>query len=217
MEVRRAEIAAASRARRAALDALEQPDDGMITPPYLTACVRDLLDGTDAIVLTEAVSNYQVVAEHLRARRPGSLLGSGGGSLGWAGGGAVGAKLASPERTVVSLVGDGSFLFGVPSSVQWVARRYGTPALTVIYDNRGWAAPKFSTLAVHPDGAAAAADDFHVSFEPEADLAGIARAAGGAYGVTVADPGELPAVLKDALAVVHGGRSAVVSVRLPPV
>jgi hypothetical protein len=33
----------------------------------------------------------------------------------------------------------------------------------------------------------------------------------------VSDPGELPLVLKDALAVVRGGRSAVVSVRLPPV
>ena len=39
----------------------------------------------------------------------------------------------------------------------------------------------------------------------------------GAYGVTVSDPGELPQVLKDTLAVVRGGRSAVVSVHLPPV
>ena len=175
------------------------------------------LAGADALVLTEAVTNYQVVAEHLRPSRPGSLIGSGGGSLGWAGGGAVGAKLACPERTVVCLTGDGSFLFGVPSSAQWVARRYGTPALTVIYNNRGWAAPKFSALAVHPDGAAARAGDFYASFEPAADLAGIARAAGGAYGVTASDPGELPQALKDALAVVQGGRSAVVSVQLPPV
>jgi len=217
VETRRLVITAASAARRAALDPLEQPEDGVITPRYLTACVRELLAGTDALVLTEAITSYQVVAEHLRASRPGSLLGSGGGSLGWTGGGAVGAKLAASERTVVCLVGDGSFLFGVPSSAQWVARRYGTPALTVIYDNRGWASPKFSTLAVHPDGAAAAADDFHVSFEPEADLPGVARAAGGAYGVTVSDPGELPGVLKDALAVVHGGRSAVISVQLPGV
>jgi acetolactate synthase-1/2/3 large subunit len=141
----------------------------------------------------------------------------GGGSLGWAGGAAVGAKLAAPGRTVVCLVGDGSFLFGVPSSAQWVARRYGPPALTVIYDNRGWAAPRASTLRVHPHGAAAAAEDFHVSFEPEVDLPGVARAAGGAYGVTVSDPGELPQVLKDAPAVVHGGRSAVVSVHIPAV
>ena len=97
----------------------------------------------------------------------------------WAGRAArpSGPSSRAPDRTVVCLVGDGSFLFGVPSSAQWVARRYGTPALTVIYDNRGWAAPKFSTLQVHPDGAAAAADDFHVSFEPEVDLPGVARAA----------------------------------------
>ena len=140
-----------------------------------------------------------------------------GGSLGWAGGGAVGAKLAAPERAVVSLVGDGSYLFGVPSCAQWVARRYHAPSLTVIYDNVGWAAPKFSTLRVYGQGAAAAADDFHVSFEPEADLPRIAAAAGGAYGVTIADPGELPLVLKDALAIVRGGRSAVVSVHLQAV
>ncbi len=218
VEVRRIEVMEASQARRAALDALEQPgSDGVITAQYLTACVRRLLADEDALVLTEVVTNSKTVADHLRPNRPGSVIHHGGGSLGWAGGAAVGAKLAAPDRTVVCLVGDGSFLFGVPSSAQWVARRYGTPALTVIYDNRGWAAPRFSTLQVHPDGAAAKADDFHVSFEPEADLPGVARAAGGAYGVTVSDPGELPGVLKDALAVVHGGRSAVVSVHLPPV
>jgi acetolactate synthase I/II/III large subunit len=218
VEARRAELTAASRFRWEALEALEAPEPGVITPQYLTACVRELLAGTDALVLTEAITNYQVVADHLRAAKPGSLLGSGGGSLGWAGGGAVGASLACyPERTVVCLVGDGSYLFGVPSSAQWVARRYHAPALTVIYDNRGWGAPKFSTLAVHPKGAAAQADDFHVSFEPEVDLPGVARAAGGAYGVTVSDPRELPQVLKDALAVVRGGRSAVVSVQLPGV
>ena len=117
---------------------------------------------------------------------------------------------------MVSLVGDGSFLFGVPSSAQWVARRYGTPALTVIYDNRGWAAPKFSTLQVHPDGAAAAAGDFDASFDPEVDLPGVARAGRRLRGHRVR-PRRAAPVLKDALAVVRGGRSAVISVHLPPV
>ena len=191
-------------------------DDGVITAEYLTACVRCLLEDEDALVLTEVVTNSKIVAEHLRPNRPGSVIHHGGAALGWAGGAAVGAKLAVPGQTVVSLVGDGCYLFGVPSSAQWVARRYGTPALTVIYDNRGWAAPKFSTLQVHPDGAAAAAGDFGTSFEPEVDLPGVARAAG-AYGVTVSDPGELAQVLKDALAIVRGGSSAVISVHLPPV
>jgi acetolactate synthase-1/2/3 large subunit len=216
VEARRAAVAAAHDAQRARWDALERPSaDGEITPQYLTACVREALADEDVLVLTEAITNFQVVAEHLRVNRPGSLIGSGGGSLGWAGGGVVGAKLAAPERTVVALVGDGSYLFGVPSSAQWVARRYGTPALTVIYDNRGWRAPKQSTLGVHPSGAAASADDFHVSFEPEADLPGVAAAAGGAFAATVSDPAALPGVLKEALDAVRGGRSAVVAVHIP--
>ena len=216
VETRRSEVTAAHEAQRAAWDALERPQDGVITPQYLTACVRDLLAGEDALVLSETITNFQVVAEHLRANEPGSVLGSGGASLGWSGGGAVGAKLLSPERTVVSLIGDGTYLFSVPSSVHWLARRYGTPTLTVIYDNRGWRAPKNSTLGVHPAGAAAAADDFNVSFDPEADLPGVAAAAGGAFAATVSDPAVLPAVLKEALAAVHAGRSAVVSAHLAP-
>lgn len=35
------------------------------------------------------------------------------------------------------------------------------------------------------------------------------------FGATVKDPESLPGVLKEALAVVHGGRSAVVSVHIP--
>lgn len=126
----------------------------------LAACVRRLA-GEDAIVLTEVVTNSRAVAEHLRPSGPGSVVHHGGGSLGWTGGAAVGAKLAYPERMVVSLVGDGSFLLGVPSSALWVQRRYDTPSLTIIYDNCGWAGPKFSALHVHPSGAAARFDDFH--------------------------------------------------------
>jgi acetolactate synthase I/II/III large subunit len=217
--VRQRRAAALSRHQRALAEqeAAEQPKDGVITSEYLTACVRRLLEGEDALVLTEVITNHRIVEEHLRPSRPGSVLHHGGGSLGWSGGAAVGAKLACPERTVVSLVGDGSFLFSVPSSALWVQRRYGTPALTIIYDNRGWAAPKFSALQQHPDGAAAAADDFHVSFEPEVDLPGVALAAGAGFGGTVSDPDQLPQALKAALAAVHAGQSAVVSVHLPRV
>jgi acetolactate synthase-1/2/3 large subunit len=216
IEARRAEVTAAHDVQQAAWGAQERPENGQITPAYLTACVRELLADEDALILTEAVTNYQTVAEHLHVNKPGSYLGSGGGSLGWHGGGLLGAKIASPERTVVALAGDGCYLFSVPSVVHWMARRYQLPTLTVIYDNRGWRAPKQSTLGVHPAGAAFAADDFGVSFEPEADLPGIAAAAGGAFAATVTDPADLPAVLKEALAAVHAGRSAVVAAHLPP-
>jgi acetolactate synthase I/II/III large subunit len=213
-QARAKRLAATHQAQRAEWAAREQPGpDGTVTPAYLVACVREAI-GPDALVLTEAVTNYQVVSEHLRASRPGSLLGSGGSSLGWSGGAAVGAKLAAPDRTVVSLVGDGSYLFGVPATAQWLARRYHAPSLTVIFDNGGWAAPVLSALAVHPDGAVAAVGG-GTGFAPAADLPGVAAAAGGAYAAIVTQAARLPATLRRALGQVRRGRSAVVSVRVP--
>jgi acetolactate synthase I/II/III large subunit len=216
VQARAARIGATHDAQRARWAERECPGpDGTITPEYLVACVRNAV-GPEALVLTEAISSYQAVSEHLRASRPGSLIGSGGGSLGWSGGAAVGAKLAAPERTVVSLVGDGSYLFGVPSSAQWMARRYRAPSLTVIFDNQGWKAPSLSTLAVHPAGNVAGGG-FAASFQPGADLAGVAAAAGGAYARTVTAADLLPVTLRRALEHVRNGQPAVISVRVPPV
>jgi acetolactate synthase I/II/III large subunit len=216
VQARAARVRATHDAQRERWAAAERPaPDGAITPEYLVACVRDAL-GPDALVLNEAISNYHVVSEHLRASRPGSLLNSGGGSLGWAGGAAVGAKLAAPDRTVVSLVGDGSYLFGVPSSAQWMARRYQAPSLTVIFDNQGWKTPSLSTMAVHPAGNVAAGG-FSASFQPGADLPGVAAAAGGAYARTVTAADLLPVTLRRALDHVRHGQPAVISARLAPV
>jgi acetolactate synthase-1/2/3 large subunit len=216
VQTRAERVRAAHDAQRAAWAVEEQPaPDGTITPEYLVACVRDCV-GPDAIVLNEAISNYLAVSEHMRASRPGSLINSGGGSLGWSGGAALGVKLAAPERTVVSLAGDGSYLFGVPASAQWMARRYQAPSLTVIFDNQGWKAPSLSTLAVHPEGNVAGGG-FAASFQPGADLAGVAAAAGGAYARTVTAADLLPVTLRRALEHVRNGQSAVISVRVPPV
>jgi len=216
---RRREQAAGRHARMvAALDEAEQPTGDLITAEYLSACVRKLLEGTGALVLTEVVTASRTATEGLRPAVPGSVIHHGGGYLGWSTGAALGAALAvGPSRPVVSLVGDGSFLFSSPAAAYWAQRRYSAPSLTVIYDNRGWAGPKFSTRHVYPDGAAVAADDFNASFDPEVDLPAVAVAAGAGFGATVSVPADLPGVLKDALEVVLGGRSAVVSVHITPV
>ena len=197
------------------LQTLEQrPASDIVTPEYLTAQVRARLDA-DSIVINEGISNYQTIINHLRSSRPGSMVTSGGGSLGWNGGAAIGAKLAHPDKTVVALTGDGSYMFSVPSSVHWMARRYETPFLQVVYNNRGWKSPKLSTLAVHPSGFASRANDIHVSFEPPSDYAGIAAAAGGALGLTVRKASELEAALDAAFhAVRNEKRCAVLDVFL---
>jgi acetolactate synthase-1/2/3 large subunit len=95
-EVRRGELVA----REAA-----QPD--VITPEHLTASVRRFCD-PETIVLNEGITNYTVISDHVGINQPCRRFTSGGSSLGWNGGAAIGMKLAHPEKTVVCLTGDGS-------------------------------------------------------------------------------------------------------------
>ncbi|MCW3473502.1 thiamine pyrophosphate-requiring protein [Limobrevibacterium gyesilva] len=198
-----------------ALRSREQPNGAAITPEYLTACIRARVDA-NTIVLNEGISNYKTIIDHLMSTRPGSMFTSGGGSLGWNGGAAIGAKLAHPEATVMALGGDGSYMFSVPSTVHWMARQYKTPFLQVVYNNRGWKSPKLSALAVHPDSYASRANDIGVSFDPPPDYAGIAAAAGGALALTLHRPEVVEPALDAALkAVREEGRAAVLDVWLP--
>lgn len=218
VEERRVHYAGLHDARARVLAAREAaPAAGApISPEFLTACVRAAIDD-DTIVLSEGITNYGVIVDHLARRRAGTLLTSGGGSLGWCGGAAIGVKLARPDSTVITLSGDGSYLFSIPSAVHWMARRYETPFLQVVYDNGGWKAPRFSALAVHPAGHASAADGkaLGLSFAPAPDHAGIAAASGGAFARTVTRPDEVAPALAEALDVVRREkRCAVLDVKL---
>ena len=200
-ERRRRHYAERHRERKAELDRREAPSGDVITPEYLTACVRRQV-GLEAIVLNEGITNYPAICDHMARELPGTMFASGGGSLGWTGGAAIGMKLAAPGKTFVALTGDGSYMFSAPSAVHWMARRYRTPFLQIIYNNRGWNAPKFSALAVHPDGFASRAKDLDLSFDPPPDYSGIAAAAGGAYARVVKRPQDVEAAVAEGLRVV---------------
>ena len=210
---RTAHYAAAHDARDQALAILEAAQT--LTGEVLTAALRPYIDA-DTIVISEGISHYHTIGDHLRLDRPGALWTSGGGSLGWNGGAAIGAKLARPEATVMALTGDGSFMFSVPSTVHWMARQYRTPFLQVVYNNRGWKSPKLSALAVHPAGYASRANDLDVSFDPPPDYGGIAAAAGGAWAAQVRTIAELHEALPRAMhAVRTERRCAVIDAWLP--
>jgi acetolactate synthase-1/2/3 large subunit len=213
IEERRAHYAQLHSRRNAVLHERENSGGDTVTPEHLTARIRHRL-GTNSLVLSEGISNYPIIVDHLRLSRPGALFASGGGSLGWNGGAAIGAKLASPEKTVVALTGDGSYIMSHPSSVHWMARRYRTPFLQVIYNNCGWKSPRLSTLAVHPDGFASRSDDIGVSFKDAPDHTAIAAAAGGAFAAVVRRPDDLDEALDAALRAVQvEGRAAVIDVQ----
>jgi acetolactate synthase-1/2/3 large subunit len=174
------------------------------------ACLRDAI-GEDAIVVSESVTNFHVVSQHMRRTKPGTLFSSGGGSLGYNGGAAVGVKLAKPESLVVAICGDGSYLFSQPSTVHWMARRYEAPFLHVVLNNGGWKAPRQAVLSVYPDGLAAKAPDIDIHFPKAPDYAAIAAAAGGAHPETVRSIAELKPAIERALRVIRTEkRSAVI-------
>jgi acetolactate synthase-1/2/3 large subunit len=202
-------------ARDAELARREQAQGETLTPEFLTACVRRAI-GDDAVVISEGVTNFATISNHSGRRKPGTLFNSGGGSLGWHGGAAVGVKLARPDSLVAALAGDGCYMFSIPSTVHWMARRYSAPFLTVVYNNHGWKAPRFSTLAVHPKGHTSRTEDIGVSFDPPPDYAGIAAAAGNAHPEIVRRPEEVEPALQRALrAIREEGRSAVIDAWLP--
>jgi acetolactate synthase-1/2/3 large subunit len=196
------------------LEDAERPHADRITSEHLTAAVRQAV-GEDAVVLSEAVTNFHVVTRHMQRRRPGTLFSSGGGSLGWSGGAAVGAKLARPDGLVVAMSGDGTYLFTQPASVHWMARRYATPFLQIIYNNGGWRAPREGAIGLHPGGAASRAAGLDIEFAPDPDYAGIAAAAGGAFARTISRPEEVAPALSAALEAVRGERRcAVIDARI---
>lgn len=184
-----------------------------ITPEELTEAVRELVNERTLIIFEEP-SSTELVPPILRLNRPGSFFHSGGIGLGWGINAAIGAKLAVPEAEVIALIGDGCFLFGVPSSAYWVAGTYATPHLTVIYNNGGWNSPKLSTLGVHPEGYAKQHDRYWVTVGSGARLAEIAEATGGAVAFQVTDKQRLKETLRQAMQTVRQGRCAVVDVKI---
>jgi len=185
---------------------------GQINPHYLCAALAKALKPSD-IVLNEAIRNGGIVAQQMPRTEPGTLVGLAGGGLGFSGGMALGLKLAMPERTVVQIVGDGTFYFSNPQSTLAVSRHYKLPVLTVVLDNSGWAAVKEATLRVYPDGEAKAGSEFGATLAPDMDFSKVAEAAG-AHGELVSDPAAVEDAIARCLDAVRSGRSAVLHAKV---
>ncbi|KAL2861104.1 putative thiamine pyrophosphate enzyme [Aspergillus lucknowensis] len=216
------------RARQSVADLAVVPaggDNAALNASYLMGEVRKGCPA-DTLWAIEAVTLTPIVSDQIAATIPNSWINCGGGGLGWSGGGALGIKLATDfehrgsnkGKFVCQVVGDGTFLFSVPGSVYWIARRYNIPILTIVLNNKGWNAPRKSMLLVHPngDGSRATNEDLNISFAPTPDYPGIAKAASGGHiwagrAATVA---ELAKLLPEAVQSVLSGMAAVLEAQL---
>jgi acetolactate synthase-1/2/3 large subunit len=202
----------AARRRKLAEEAVALSGRTPIDPRFLSYQIGRVL-GDDCIVFDDTIAGNQL-HDYLHCARPGSYFYNPGSSGGWAPGAAFGAKLASPDRDVVAVTGDGFYMFGTSIHSLWSARQYGAPYLSVIYQNRSYSTGTMRVARVYPDGYAAKGGYHGGYFDPPIDFAREAEAAG-AYGENVTDPAEVEPALRRGLKSIRDGVSAVISVRLP--
>ncbi|HVH79499.1 MAG TPA: thiamine pyrophosphate-dependent enzyme, partial [Stellaceae bacterium] len=131
---------------------------------------------------------------------------------GWGAGAALGVKLARPDRQVISILGDGSYIFANPVAVHHAAQMHKLPVLTIVINNAMWGAVRRATLGMYPQGEAAKSNkppfidlDDLPAFETICD-------ASGGYGERVEDPVKLPGALKRALGAVDRGQQALLNI-----
>ena len=119
--------AAAQRAR-----AQKRWDNTPISMPRLMADIASALPA-DAIVVDEAITAGPDLVRTLSFSKRGDYFGARGGGIGQALPGALGVKVACPDRPVVAISGDGSSMYSIQAL--WTAAHHDLPIVFVILNN----------------------------------------------------------------------------------
>ncbi|HSB82762.1 MAG TPA: thiamine pyrophosphate-requiring protein, partial [Candidatus Methylomirabilis sp.] len=186
LSVRSANLGAEHAAQREAWHAAARAvrEDSPIDFEWLSHCIGEVA-GEDTILVNE----YDLRLTQVPRDRPGAFFShSPAGCLGWGVGAALGAKLAHPDRTVIATVGDGAYIFSVPTAAHMVSATYNLPILVVIFNNEAWGAVRKTTEGLFPKGWAAKTGIFPLSdLRPAPAYEKIVEAHGG-YGERVEKP-----------------------------
>jgi acetolactate synthase-1/2/3 large subunit len=188
-----------------ALRPTRESDSSPMTISRALAETRKVLD-RDAIVVTGAGNPQSQVFTEFPVYGPRQHITAGGFSaMGFEVPGAIGAKLAAPDKQVVALVGDGSFLQTVQELA--MAAQYDIPAVFVVMNNFGWECIKNLQMLQFGEDRVIATNFKKNDGTPfSADLARVAEGFG-CHAERIEHPGQLGPALQRALA---AGRPAVI-------
>ena len=182
-----------------------------IDPTWLAFQVCEAMD--DNCVMIDDTLSHNPLSRFLKNSRPGSYFRNPGSGGGWGPGAALGAKLGAPDRDVVTVTGDGFYMYSAANACLSAARRYGAPYMTVVFQNRSYSTGTRATAGFYPDGYSVRSGLEGGYFDP-IDFAKEAEAAG-AYGENVREPDDVAPALQRGLAKIRSGIPAVISVWLP--
>ena len=165
----------------------------------------------NAVIADEAITSRGALLQAVEPSEPGSYYAIRGGALGWAMPGALGIKLANPDRPVVAVVGDGASMYTVQAL--WTAARYNIPVTYAICNNRSYRILKVN-MDVYLRGMLEdnerASEYVGMDFATALPLAEVAEALGVA-GQNVEDPADLRPALERAMG---SGRASVINVSI---
>ncbi|MDR3514905.1 MAG: thiamine pyrophosphate-binding protein [Azospirillaceae bacterium] len=164
--------------------------------------LRDSLP--DDAILTYDAGNFSTWGQrYLRYGRPGRQLGPTSGAMGYSVPAAVAASLLHPDRTVVSMVGDGGFL--MTGQELATAIHAGATPIVLVFDNG-----MFGTIRMHQERRFPGRTIATTLTNP--DFAALARSYG-AYAATVTRTADFAPAFEDARA---SGRAAVLHLQIDP-
>jgi len=210
VEERRARLTAAHEALHEGYRAAEAAarDTSPIDPVHLCARLSAVLP-ENAIFVDETTSHRMPVQRHLRWNAVHDYVKVPTG-LGQGLGTALGVKLACPDRPVVSIIGDGGFLYNPVVQSLGCSMEAGLPILIVVFNNQGYLAMKNNQLSYYPDATGAQNNIFLGHPIQGPDYAELVKPFGG-VGLRVDDPAQLDNVLREGMEAVAGGRTTIIN------
>jgi len=184
--------------------ARHQWDSSPITWPRLLLSVNEMLD-EDAIIVEELGTEDWVLRSFPFAEGKKTKIGrTMGRSLCWGVSASIGVKLARPDNQVVSLQGDGGFLFG-QSDALWAMSRYDVPIITIICNNRSYDEPRNNMMMRAGRARQANKDMICYLGSPDVEFTHMASAYG-IRGERVATPDQLKPAMQRAITATREGR-----------
>jgi acetolactate synthase I/II/III large subunit len=201
---------AATRARGRAVVAERVAADakrgGPITKIFLSKAIDAARETNDVVV-----NEYSAIADYMQFDLPSTwFLNPPAAGLGWGLPAALGVKLASPDHTVISVLGDGAYIFANPAACHHAAAMHGLPLLTIVYNNARWEAVQGSARGMYGAGTATGKRALAPlsSLEPIPDFERYIEASGG-IGMRVTQREELEPTIRRALTIVRTERKQV--------
>jgi acetolactate synthase I/II/III large subunit len=166
----------------------------------------------DTIYLDEVTTHTNLLREHLALNKPQCLFTRQGG-LGQGLGLSLGLKLANPDRPVVTLIGDGAFLYNPVLQSFGAARDFKLPIMVVIFNNKKYAAMQNMHKRLYPDGTAVEKNTYFGTHIHGPDYVKVIETFGG-YGERVDSPDALVDALKRGHEATRSGTTALIDVAI---